>query len=360
MFVVAATAVGACTGPGATMSPAATSSPWTLPSGPFGVLATNMGDSVYSISIVGTDGMVKASAKADNPAWRIGCQSTIPEPPALPGADLPVPISTSNTRAYFLDGDTQVRFLAPNGDTGVATTVPTDDLETTGGHKFERSLFSVSPDDQRIAVVVDDFYAVGASTRLYVEDLKGGGHHVEIFSETGQDTIWPIGWHGVGNLVVAKVPSCIPAGQLLCCLPELHVVDPATADRLHTLGGPSCVIVGQPSPGGAVCADPNNTQASVLNWTGATVRGFPIQGATPAYLSPNGLLTAWWSSGNTVIQDTSYQPIAGFHACGWIDDTHVLASGGAQFPPRVADVTNGKIVPIAAHGDCAGRIPGGV
>src|SRR5260370_3276745 len=139
-----------------------------------------------------------------------------------------------------------VRFMTVQGETGRATTVP------VGGGR--RSMFAVSPDDQRIAVVVSDFTASGVSIRLYVEDLNGGTNHVDIFNSTGAYGLWPIGWHGTDNLVVAKVPSCSQGGGLFCCGPlELHVVDPATAVRRYTLGGPDCVIAGSPSPAGAAC-----------------------------------------------------------------------------------------------------------
>ena len=52
--------------------------------------------------------------------------------------------------------------------------------------------------------------------------------------------------------------------------------------------------------------------------------------------------------------------IAGMFACTWIDDTHVLSGGDAQHQPRVAQVTSGGMVPVAAQGDCAGRLPGGL
>lgn len=52
--------------------------------------------------------------------------------------------------------------------------------------------------------------------------------------------------------------------------------------------------------------------------------------------------------------------IPNMYACGWIDDTHVLAGGDAQHQPRVAEVINSTIVPVAAVGDCGGRLPGGL
>ena len=59
---------------------------------------------------------------------------------------VPPPVSMSNTRVYYMDAQGVVRYLAPNGDAGRATTVPIGPAR--------RAMFAVSPDDQRIAVIV--------------------------------------------------------------------------------------------------------------------------------------------------------------------------------------------------------------
>ena len=135
-------------------------------------------------------------------------------------------------------------------------------------------MFAVSPDDQRIAVIVNDYTTSGASTRLYVEDLNGGGSHLDIYNRTGARTLWPIGWHGINNLVVAVVPSCTQGGGPFCCgIQELHVIDPASATRRFTIGDlTACPIVGPASPAGDICWD--GAQSKVLNWTAGTVRSF--------------------------------------------------------------------------------------
>ena len=81
------------------------------------------------------------------------------------------------------------------------------------------SSFSVSPDDQKIAVLTEDVSSgTGISERLYVEDLHGGGHHLDIYTtQVPKDkrgtTLWPMGWHA-GALVLAVFPVCTfePAG----------------------------------------------------------------------------------------------------------------------------------------------------
>jgi hypothetical protein len=296
----------------------------------------------YSVSLIGVNGKVVASAEASTPA-AVTCAN------AAAGV-VPLPVSSSNSRLYFMDGQGVVRFLSPDGDTGRATTVPIG--------AARRSMFAVSPDDQRIAVVVDDFNSTGAATRLYVEDLNGGGNHVELYSESGAFTLWPIGWHGP-NLVVAKTPACTQGGGPGCCGPqEFHVIDAATAVRRSIMGSSTCIIAGAPSPAGAVCD--TSTQATVLSWTGASKGSFAVQGYTPAYLSPDGNLVAIvaYSTASTLLYPTN--SAVNVAACSWIDNTHLLSSGDLQHQPSVGDVTNGQVVPVAAQGDCGGRIPGGL
>ena len=326
-----------------TATPSAQTSPSPSPlTSAYGVLISPLTTSNYTVSLVGIDGRVIASAQASTPGSATCANAA--------AAVVSAPISTSNARVYYMDALGVVRYLAPNGDAGRATTVPIGPTR--------RSMFAVSPDDQRIAVIVDDFTASGAATRLYVEDLNGGGHHAEIFGQTGAFTLWPTGWHGTNNLVLAKVPSCTQGGGPGSAGPqEFHVNDPATAFRRFTVGGPGCLIAGTPSPAGAVCE--SDSQATVLTWTAATVRTFPVQGFTPAYLSPNGSLVSTIVNGDTVIQETG-KTFPGMQACGWIDDGHVFSGGDAQRQPRVADVSMGTVVPIAAQGDCAGRLPGGL
>jgi hypothetical protein len=307
------------------------------------VLVTQSGTDTYTVTLVGVDGKVVASAVPSSPT-QLTCGDAA-------GAVLPLPVSTSDTRVYFLDAQGNVNFLAPNGETGHATRVP------AGGQT--RSMFAVSPNDQRIAVVQDTYTASGATTVLYVEDLNGGTNHVKLFSETGAYSLWPIGWHGSDGLVVAKVPSCTQGGGPGCCGPqELHVVDPSTGVRRYTIGGPTCVIVGAPSPGGALCETSNFGQVRELNWTGGTVQSFTIQGPTFAYLSPDGAAIAIATDSSTTFAgDKQTLDLA---ACGWIDATHVIAAGDTQQQARVGDIATGSVTPVPAQGVCGGRIPGGL
>jgi len=307
------------------------------------VLTTLTTEPTYVVSLVGFDGKVVARAQASSPG-KVTCGSA-------GGALVPTPVSTSNSRVYFMDAQGVVRFLTPTGATGKATTVP------VGSQRH--SAFAVSPDDKRIAVVVSDFTSGGAATSLYVEDLSGGANHKVIFTETGAFGIWPTGWHGA-DLVVAKVPACTQGGGTFCCGPqELHVIDAATADRRFTLGGPTCIIAGPPSAGGAICE--SDAQASVLDWSGTATRNFEIQGLTPAYLSPNSNQAAL-DKGNpsnfvdTVVEGT-HTTFSDFQSCGWIDSTRILGTD-RQGLTHVGDIVTGAVVAVVAQGLCAGRIPG--
>jgi len=352
-LVALAILVAACGGQGshASVSPSpkasasATASAATAPApltGAFAVLATPPAADTYTVSIVGVDGKVVASAQASSPT-AVTCGDAA-------AAVLPLPITTSDDRAYYMDAQGVVRFLTVQGESGRATTVP------VGGGR--RSMFAVSPDDQRIAVIVDDFTSSGVALRLYVEDLNGGTNHLDIFSSSGAFGLWPIGWHGTDNLVVAKVPACTQGGGPFSASPlELHVVDPATAIRHFTLGGPTCVVAGAASPAGVVCEDGSFTRLAVVNWTGSIVRTFPINNAAPAYLSPDGALVAVVRNGVTdVLVGTSQN----FQACGWIDSIHMIGGSSGQQKAQVWDFTKPTLIPVAAQGTCAGRIPGGL
>ena len=341
----ASTSASAPTSPPASPSASPSSSPTPPVVGGYGVLYTQGNGDTYTVSLVGVDGRVVASATPTN-AGPMTCANAA-------AAVVGPPVSASDTRVYFQDAQGDVNFLSPNGETGLATHVP---IGAT-----VRSMFAVSPDDRRIAVVEDTFVAGGATTILYVEDLNGGTNHVKIFTETGAYTLWPIGWHD-GLLVVAKVASCTQGGGPFCCGPlELHVVDPATGFRRYTVGGTGCVIAGTASPAGVTCENTSTySQATVLNWTGGGDRTYPIQGPEFAYLSPDGNSVALVDNANNDTTFAGAKQTLSMVACGWIDSTHVIAGGDTQQQALVGDVTSGALTPVAAQGTCGGRIPGGL
>ena len=339
---------GASPSPSASASVAPSASPSPPPvTGAFGVLYGSQAAASYSVSIVGVDGKVVASAQVSTPALA-SCANAA-------AAVVSPPLSTSNSSVYFEDAQGAIHYLRPTGETGTATTVPAPSAS-------RRSMFTVSPDDSRIAVIVDDFNSSGAATRLYVENLSGGGNHVDLFSETGAYSLWPIGWHGTNNLVLAKAAACTQGGGPFCCGPlELHVVDPATANRRFTLGNSSsCVIVGPPSPSGVACETDSFTTAHVMDWTARTFASMTIPGPEFIYLSPASNVEAMIDNNGTSFNGQGLVNLPGMFMCTWIDDSHVLSGGDAQHQPRVADVHTGAMVPVAAQGDCGGRLPGGL
>jgi hypothetical protein len=331
--------------PSVTTVPSAPSSPTTSPpavTGSFGVLATRPTTGQYTVTVIGVDGKVAASKVVNGPP-QVSCPGA--------GAVVSLPVSTSDSGVYYQEAGGGVTFMSPTGAVRQAASVP-------AGTGSRRSMFAVSPDDKRIAVVVADFNSSGAATRLYVEDL-GGGNHVEIYSESGARTLWPIGWHGNGNLALGVVPSCTQGGGPFCCgVQEIHVVDPATANRRFILGAiNSCTIAGTPSLAGVVCEAP--PQATALSWTDTVLHSYSIPGPVSAYLSPSGASVAFVDNIGTTFTGGG-SAMAGMFTCLWIDETHVLAGGDVQQQARLGNLADGTIVPVAAQGECAGRIPGGL
>ena len=278
-------------------------------------------------------------------------------------ASLQVPVSASADRVYYRDGDTRIRWLTPNGQTGDAATVP--------GGPATISFFSVSPDDQRIAVVVADFSPASTiNQRLYVEDLSGGGHHVDLYTTStpkGGDgsILWPMGWHQ-GRLVVAVLPACGYPQESLS--PSAwHVVDASTGNRLvaitSTCGdGISGTLSLWPSPAGVICIDGS---ASLYDWTGKRFGFSPGEG-TPGYqsqLSPSG--RGWFASGNgrgvvesyTHWSNDGYEDLFSYAGCLWIDEDHVLTP--YALVTRGTPGTPDTFVPFV-QGVCAGSFPGGL
>jgi len=157
----------------------------------------------YSLTLVFPDGRVVGPVTAR-------LRTVQPAAGAAP-ATLPV-VSTSASRVYYLDGDADIRFLGRDGATGIATRVP--------GSVHSESAFAVSPDDTRIAVATLDASSDAASMRLSVEDLAGGGNHVDLPAPTDA-AVWPVGWRG-GDLVLAlgSVPTRNSMGTSRAHVPD--------------------------------------------------------------------------------------------------------------------------------------------
>jgi len=345
----------------ATVSPVAVPSPSpVVAGGPCHSLAPSYGlllsgtnglaGSSGTLEMVGPDGCVAASAPVSAPSQH-GCAQGM-------AAVLAPPVSATNDKVFFRDGDTKIRFLTPTGETGDATTVP--------GGQNAVSFFSVSPDDLRIAVLVEDLSSsTTIGLQLYVEDLVGGGHHSVIYTSSvamgkGGTTLWPMGWHN-GSLALAVVTAC--TFEYVPNPTAWHISDATTGQRQATVGTGTCLPGWWPSPAGLTCVDYPTSQVNIYDWSGrltATVTGYS---GSPA-LSPTGTLVSLAEGGGLGIQSpvTTVLPatggipirIPGVRACLWIDDSALLAPGAViQYP-------GGGIVTELAGTVCAGRFPGGL
>ena len=339
--------IRASSSPALRVSPTASRSSAPLPTGPFGLLLAG-----GKLDLIDIQGVVAVSTAIT--------QSSLSACAGGGAALVAPPVSATSDLVYFRNGETKIRSLALDGKTADVTAVP-------GGSSIV-SFFSVSPDDQKIAVVVEDLSGDPVKIRLYVEDLVGGGNHADIYSTTAGAkglTLWPMGWHGK-SLVLAVWPVCSFEGGRLPV--EWHVSDSVTAARQATIGSSSCQVGSFPSPAGVACIryPTRPAQATVYDWSGNAVS----TGAVPdigwdSGLAPNGgrLYTIPAVAPGAPPPETDVITIAGgtatlsfpgHSACGWIDDTHMLA------PDAVLEVPSGGIRALATPGICAGRFPGGL
>ena len=315
--------------------------------GPYGLILT-----AGTLQLIGADGSAAASAAVAAPSVQF-CS------PAHDVVVVPPPVSASSDQVYFRDGDTKIKMVVPPNSAAEVTTVP--------GGPNTISFFSVSPDNQRIAVLVEDLSGTGnISLRLYVEDLHGGAHHTDIFNNTtarGKSgvTLWPMGWHE-GLLVLAVIVACTfePAGITPS---EWHLIDASTAVRKTAIGNAACVLSYWPSPAGVACVDHSKLAAASYDWTGKVTATRNVQSNDfQAGLSPtsanifftSGVLIGAPAPSIRMVGRTASITVPGHTACLWIDDGLVLA------PDAVIQFPSGAVLPIPASGVCAGRFPGGL
>jgi hypothetical protein len=300
------------------------------------------------LELVGPNGSV-VTQTAISPSSAVSCAQGM-------AAQLPSPVSATKDRVFFRDGDTKIRYLAAGGQTGDATTVP--------GGPTTVSLFSVSPDDQRIAVLVEDLSDPATiKLRMYVEDLNGQGHHVDIYANSTPNgkagtTMWPMGWHG-SQLVMAVDAACILEGPPPPS--EWQVLDAGTGARVADIVANNCVLSAWPSSAGVACV--SGSQATVYGWDGNVVKSIATQPSDyESAVSPSGagtLFTTPVAPGSPppstrIVGSTASTSVPGHAACLWIDDDHVLA------PDAVISFPSGTVTALPTGGACAGRFPGGL
>lgn len=329
-------------------SAAATASPSSTPtiyplSGNFGLLL-----SAGTLFLINPDASETASVSVAAPSVQSCGQGM--------AAVLQPPVSASDDQVYFRDGDTKIRMVVPPASFVDVTTVP--------GDANTISFFSVSPDDKRIAVLVEDLSAAAAiKLRLYVEDLQGGGHHADIYTSTitkgkGETSLWPMGWHQ-GQLVLAVWPAC--TFEQVPFPSSWHVVDATNATRKATIGDSACVPSSWPSPAGVACFEVGAGRVRTYDWTGRL--GATVQAQIgAAELSPSGRVIFAPNGGGVgnPAPTTTFIGVDGSGAltspghmgCLWIDDGHVLARDAVLAYP------SGASNALAQSGLCAGRFPG--
>jgi hypothetical protein len=307
-------------------------------------------------------GKIAASAKVAAPSVHTCGQGT--------GAVVQPPVSATSDKVFFRDGNTKIRFLTPGGQTGDVTTVP--------GGASKVSFFSVSPDDQRIAVVVEDLApptTIGIS--LYVEDLIGHAHHSVIYTSSAPklkngNTLWPMGWHA-GLLVLAVWPPCTFEASGLVPT-EWHVSNATTAVRVATIGNNHCTPSYWPSPAGVACLGFDTHQAAVYDWAGKILSTDPTQADDfQSGLSPSGA-AIFYTPGqgigapppstrivNLASGGSRHGSVSGHAACLWIDEDHMLAPDAViGFPSLGQSLVAPSVTALPASGECAGRFPGGL
>lgn len=368
LFLAACSSAGPVTVPSASHSPATSSpagSPSPAQSSAYAIVFVP-GPSPFdsTISVIDNKGQVVASAPFDiglyQPAWQ-----------ARPGSVKPNSVmsstSASRTRLYYLYGGSEVRFIALDGSTGTATRIALG--------SYEQAAFAVSPDDTRIAVAVFRYSPPPVSTpsasptykgmRLYVEDLQGGGHHVDIFS-SATVAEFPIGWTS-GRLVMA-------VGNPFCCFARIlnpygatsyNVVDPATGMRLGTLCTNGSGPIGPLEPAGAMCLE-GSAAPEFQRWDGGPFAApGPISDPTQylAGLSPDGTrvavggnpITIWGPSGSS----DSFAAASGY-VFGWLDDQHIVFRRPDANGLWVLDINTRASLSISAVGSFMGTVPAAI
>ncbi|HEX9560798.1 MAG TPA: hypothetical protein VGA76_06145 [Candidatus Dormibacteraeota bacterium] len=309
---------------------------------PLGVIVKDFiidGGATYSISLVGLDGHVAATAVGHKRSQPGGVLVQMPN------------ISPSNSTLYYLDGDSSVMFLRPDGTSGAATTISVDSKSA--------AVFSVSPDDSRIAVAVIT-YPYPARTRLYVEDLTGGGHHIDLFSSSSV-LEWPVGWHQ-GHLVIAVGMNTAPQNAwdgFIYAMSGYHVADASTGTRLATICDGS-IAYDPPVSAGTVCGSSPNYVVS--DWSGTTRPAPADDGCVGGALSPDGLIIADCQGSPRVVTfvvgdgtriATQYSGMP----MGWIDSTHVVLKADNS-DLSIVDARAFTTTPCQAQGFFGGTIPG--
>ena len=339
-------------------------------------MVTAGGGELYFVTLVWPDGVGGASAQATSRSQKTYYYPPTPCVPGLGGcqtqatANYSMPeISISAKRVYFLEGETQIKSLAPDGVIQPVMNIPAPPNSYV--------VFAVSPDDKRIAVsvitlattnVADSFTHV-----MYVADTGTGAHRVDLYSSTSFAE-WPVGWHA-GNLVVAVAPDITANPDNSYRGVGYRTVDPANGRTLTSLDCTRGLLVAA----GTGCATGFCSTASTCqdgsigkqDWNGAkTTFGLP-SGPMPKIflafdelsLSPDGTRIAaavvtdpkTGSVETDLFGDGSQKHVTDAGGPqGWIDRSHLVVSSYAAPSVWIIDVDTGTKTQLNAPNMIAG------
>jgi len=263
--------------------------------------------------------------------------------------------SISATRVYFLDGDTVIRSMAPDGTVA--------DVKTIHAAPNSQVAFSVSPDDRRMAISIITLataqFPAPVDVQMYVEDVVGSSNRVDLYSSTTLAE-WPIGWHA-GNLVVAVGSQDIGTYDNPYASTGYQVVDSSSGRRLASLDCTFGLLV----EAGSACATgwcaifegpcaPGTLSRQA--WDGTKI-GFALPDGPPALVVRNGLVIHLSPDGTRLAAEVVTDQQAGTVATmvfqngaagiladdgspqGWLDNTHLVVSSGSAV--EIVDVTGG-------------------
>ena len=308
----------------------------------------------YVLGLVNAAGKVVASVTATTPSN----YALFTGPPLT---------DTSDSRLYFEDGNSDIDYLTPTGQHGVAFTI----VRPVGAIVA----FAVSPDDTRVAVsILNNWESLSPpfTSHMYLMAM-GGGIEQTLFDGSGASSThpltWPIGWDG-DNLVVAQAfPTNVGGPQpdtnpcqsygTVTCAAQLRVLNPATRSFGPVLC-PGGTMSGGPTAAGIACT---TSGLQAVSWSGAiTSFGSSIPGA--CILSPQGAMIACPSNLDTTYPDvTTDHPAHLFRAggvaqqipnpgnaqiIGWIDGNDVAVTTGADSQGlAVENIVTGKQIPVS-------------
>jgi hypothetical protein len=338
--------------------------PWPPPSGtgtakpslasPLAVIVYHLGaGKPYILQLVGLDGRggswVEPMSRSPKTFYfpATACPSGGPCANEAANDNLPE-TSGSATHVYFLDGDTLIGSLAPDGTVAL--------VETVNAPPNSQVVFSVSPDEQRIAISIITL-ATSASpntldVHMYVEDLVGGSKRVDLYSSTTLAE-WPVGWHA-NNLVVGVGAADIATSDNPYGATGYLVIDPTTGARLVSLDCAYGLLVAA----GTACPPLRDWRQQAWDGTQSAVdlHGWPmpagrVLSGLVTHLSPDGAWIAAASGPPPLFVETTGSNSGGYTAwgvpLGWLDNTHLVVSSPSEL--EVVDIT-GAVTPVAITG----------